>query len=156
MSDDLGNSLAFQGMKSCGRLVVSCLLLVACASNTTVPETTGPPSPDTTAAPTTTAPSSTSTPSPTTTDHEEEVLEIVLEIGVPVGGVVEIEVGVGDEVKFMVISDQDDELHVHGFDHYIELVANEPKLVSFVAEAPGVFEVESHRRQRLVAEVIVR
>lgn len=136
-------------MKSVQSLAVLCLALVACGPTATTPETT------TTDAglPTTTAPALETT---TTSVPESELLEILLEDGAPIDGVVRIEVEVGDMVEFRITSDHDDELHVHGFDHYIDLPANETVEVSFVAEAPGIFEIESHRRHRLVAELVVQ
>lgn len=138
--------------------LVLVLAVVACSSEpvatiTTVLTTTSllGTQPSTSAAATT----STILPS-TTTTSTAELLEIVLDNGQPVGGAVTLEVRVGDQVEFIVVSNQDDELHVHGFDHYFELVANQPKLVSFDAAAHGIFDIETHRRHRLVVELVVR
>lgn len=117
-------------MKPVQWLAALCLVLVACSPS--------------------------STPADTTVTTPDGLIEIVLENGEPVGGAVTLEVEVGGLVEFRITSDHDDELHVHGLDHYFELPAGEPVKVSFIAEAPGVFEIEGHHRHLLVVELVVR
>jgi hypothetical protein len=51
---------------------------------------------------------------------------------------------VGKEVKFLVYTNQADELHVHGIDQTIALPANETTLVTIATPQVGVYEMELH------------
>ncbi|MFP5320805.1 MAG: hypothetical protein ACLGIC_03060 [Acidimicrobiia bacterium] len=53
-------------------------------------------------------------------------------------------VSVGDTVALVITSDVADEVHVHGYDLYADLVPGEAAVVEFTADIPGVFEVELH------------
>lgn len=55
-----------------------------------------------------------------------------------------VEVPLGSTVRLTVTSDAADEAHVHGYDHTLDLAPGEPATVEFVADIPGVFEVELH------------
>jgi hypothetical protein len=50
----------------------------------------------------------------------------------------------GRTVRIIVISDVNDELHVHGYDLPAELTAGRPAVVEFTADQAGRFEVETH------------
>lgn len=91
-------------------------------------------SPEEEAAPTATAPSA----PPPAAD------EIVLRGGKPEGGVQRIEVEKGDTVRLLVSSDQADELHLHGYDITRRAAPGKPARFRLVANAEGVFELESH------------
>jgi hypothetical protein len=54
----------------------------------------------------------------------------------------EFEVPLGERVEIAVTSDQDNEIHVHGYDVFKMVPAGETVRVSFTADIPGVFEVE--------------
>lgn len=72
-------------------------------------------------------------------------LEIDVEIaGGVVAGPEVFGVGLNDTVDIWVRSDVDDEIHIHGYDLYFDLEAGVPTNLSFLADAPGVFEVEVH------------
>lgn len=75
--------------------------------------------------------------------------------GEPVDGVTELTFKKGDEVSFEVESDIDEEVHVHGYDIEKELVAGKPTLISFPADIEGVFEIEVHGTEALIAELTV-
>jgi plastocyanin len=78
----------------------------------------------------------------------------------PAGGVVEIKVEIsggrivprpsvhkvakGRTVRIMVTSDENDELHVHGYDREVKLKAGRSATVEFTADQAGRFEVETH------------
>ena len=51
-------------------------------------------------------------------------------------------IAVGDTVEITVHSDVADLVHVHGYDLFLELDAGEMDTVRFVADIPGIFEVE--------------
>lgn len=73
-----------------------------------------------------------------------EPVEIELEGGEPVGGVETIEAELGDTIRFTVISDAPDEIHVHGFEITEQVAPDEPAEFSFPAEIEGIYEVEAH------------
>ena len=51
----------------------------------------------------------------------------------------------GDDVVLNVLSDRDDELHLHGYDLSMDLKAGQSARLSFRAEHSGRFEAELHR-----------
>src|SRR6266540_869636 len=55
-----------------------------------------------------------------------------------------------------ILSDSDDEVHVHGYDKEAELKAGTPTKVSFTADVPGVFEVELHHSELELCELQVQ
>jgi hypothetical protein len=52
------------------------------------------------------------------------------------------EVAVGEVVLIRVTADETDQIHVHGYDVYGEVMPGMPAEVRFTADIPGVFEVE--------------
>jgi plastocyanin len=50
----------------------------------------------------------------------------------------------GSQVRLVVTSDVDDEVHVHGYDIEKELSAGQPTTLEFTADQTGLFEVETH------------
>ena len=53
-----------------------------------------------------------------------------------------VEITLGETVRLVILSDSDDELHVHGYDLKRPLIAGKELTLEFVADIPGVFEVE--------------
>ena len=53
-----------------------------------------------------------------------------------------VEVALGETVRLVILSDSNDELHVHGYDLKRPLTAGDELTLEFVADIPGVFEVE--------------
>ena len=53
-----------------------------------------------------------------------------------------VEVALGETVRLVILSDSNDELHVHGYDLKRPLTAGKELTLEFVADIPGVFEVE--------------
>ena len=62
--------------------------------------------------------------------------------GQPAGGVQKLEVNEGDNIRFVVKSDVDDEVHVHGFDVSEPVGPGKPAKFDFKAGFTGVFEIE--------------
>ena len=88
--------------------------------------------------------------------EEPDVPEIEIRNGEPVGGVKEIEVVEGEELRVNVTTDAADELHLHGFDVYLDVVPGKTnKLVLDNADIPGVLELESHSTGALIAQISV-
>jgi hypothetical protein len=75
--------------------------------------------------------------------------------GAPVGGIAEIEVEAGEEVRFQVRSPVADEVHVHGYDIEKEVPAGGTATIDFPAELEGIFEVELHHSEEQIAELRV-
>ena len=71
------------------------------------------------------------------------------------GGVVEANASIGDLVEIQVVSEVDDQLHVHGYDHHTDLAAGDSATLRFEAEIPGVFEVELEGSGHQVIELTV-
>jgi len=105
------------------------------SSTSTIPivTTTAAAVASTTAAPTTTViASTTSTIQP---------IDVTVQAGEVVGPE-RFSFVIGDQVSVWVISDRDDEIHVHGYDRYFETLAGVPVEVALTADVPGIFEVE--------------
>lgn len=75
--------------------------------------------------------------------------------GEPVGGEARIEARAGDEVTIEVTVDEPQELHLHGYDLEQEAAPGAPAVFRFTADLEGVFELESHALERVVAKVVV-
>jgi hypothetical protein len=103
------------------------------------PTVTETPTPsETSTASETESPTETSSPSPTPDAVE---IEVEVEDG-EVQGPGDVEVQQGERVRLVVEADVSDEVHVHGYDLFAEVTPNEPAVIVFRADAPGVFEVE--------------
>lgn len=53
-----------------------------------------------------------------------------------------VPVPLGNTVRLVVTSDVGDEIHVHGYDLSTDVEAGGTAVVEFVADVPGIFEVE--------------
>ena len=93
-------------------------------------------------------------------DHEREPDPDVVEIEVEVEdgnveGPGDVEVQQGERVRLVVEADVSDEVHVHGYDLLAEVSPDEPAVIVFRANAPGVFEVELEGAGLLLLELTV-
>ena len=87
---------------------------------------------------------------------EPAVPEIEIKGGEPVGGVAAIEVPVGSELRVNITTDAPDELHLHTYDVYLDIVPGKTnELVVENADIEGVIELESHTTGALIAEISV-
>ncbi len=75
--------------------------------------------------------------------------------GEPVGEPQEISLEQGDMARIEVRSDQPGELHIHGYDKYLDLEAGKPARTRFKADLEGIFEVENHDTAAQIAELRV-
>ena len=117
----------------------------AATTATTAPEppattTSTAAEPGTASGPATTVTSSTTA---SVTSTIPPVIDVELSNGEVTGPEV-FEVALGDRVDLWVVSDIDDEMHVHGYDIFVDLEAGVPFNLGFVADVPGVFAVEVH------------
>jgi heme/copper-type cytochrome/quinol oxidase subunit 2 len=83
------------------------------------------------------------------------VTQIKVEGGKPVGGIKEIDVNKGDQVRFVVTSDVGDEIHVHGYDFMKDVKPGGKVSFSFPAKIDGEFEVELESRAEQIAKLVV-
>lgn len=65
-------------------------------------------------------------------------------------------VTLNSRVRLIVTSDAADEVHIHGVDEYVDLVAGETATHDFVASIPGTFEVELHEAGDLLFSLQVQ
>jgi hypothetical protein len=75
--------------------------------------------------------------------------------GEPVGGVRELKVDKGDEVRFAVTADESEEVHVHGYDLFEAVRPGKPASLRFDADIEGIFEVELEGSHTPIAELRV-
>jgi heme/copper-type cytochrome/quinol oxidase subunit 2 len=148
-------------------LVVPALLLAACgggsvASTATVAlSSTAPPTTTTTAVPSPvgSAPATTTTVSEPSTTTEAvsagEVIEVIVDGSGIVTGGGRVSVELGDEITLSVTSEVADEVHVHGFDLSLDLEPGITGELTFVADVPGVFEIELERSRVVLVDLEV-
>jgi len=66
--------------------------------------------------------------------------------------ITDIEVKKGDQVRFVVRSDEPDSIHVHGYDIEKDVAPGKPARFSFPATIEGIFEIESHEAEHAGVE----
>jgi hypothetical protein len=120
---------------------VVAVLVIACGDGATT-TTTAPPAVTTT---TVTLETTTTAETPSTTVSAPTTTTQAVDVTV-VGGVVDgpdlFEYNVGDQVEIVVLTDVADEVHVHGYDVMFDAEPGVPVVISFEADAQGIFEVE--------------
>jgi len=81
---------------------------------------------------------------------------IVLEVidGDLVGGSRQEDVSIGDSVEVIVSGDSDEQIHIHGYDLYVDLVDGSGS-TEFDALIPGTFEIELEGSGRLLIRMTV-
>lgn len=123
---------------------------------------TAPPAPSTTtgasSAPTSTttavAHTTTTVPSTTVADPAGVVIDLTITDGSVEGGVRREPVRIGETVTLRVSGNTSGEVHIHGYDLYIDLDDGRGQLM-FEASIPGVFEVELEGTHTLVLQMEV-
>jgi len=81
--------------------------------------------------------------------------EIRIADGGPVGRARTVSVESGDTVRLAFRSDATGEVHIHGYDRYVDLKAGRTVRTRFPAELEGIFEVEDHGSGALLAKLRV-
>lgn len=71
------------------------------------------------------------------------------------GGVRKLTSRQGDQVRFRVRSDADDQVHVHGYNIERALKAGQPQTIAFRATINGVFEIELHHANVQIGQLTV-
>lgn len=147
------------GLVSVAVLVAS---LASCGDDTAdTTVNTSPPPVTTTIAPpatTTTAAPATTTAAPTTTTTTEAATGVQIEITVTADGIDgedRYQVPVGEEVTITVVADLVEEVHVHGYDLSADIAPGSPGVITFIADIPGIFEVELEVSHQPLFELVV-
>jgi hypothetical protein len=91
----------------------------------------------------------------TTTAAKPAVPVIKVRGAKPVGGIKDITVNKGDQVRFVVDSDVGDEIHVHGYDFHKDVAAGGRVAFNFKATIDGVFVIELESRSEQIASLKV-
>jgi hypothetical protein len=111
---------------------------------------------DGTSASTTPAPAATITTPDVSTDDQPVSggsLEVIVQVGVDdagtLGSRVE-QVPVGSDVVLRLLSESDEEYHLHGYDLSKRVAAGVEAVIRFTADQPGRFEVESHTTEQVL------
>ena len=90
----------------------------------------------------------TETPEPTPTPRPNPPL-------LQAGEVARLRFTEGETVRFRARSDAAEEIHVHGYDRYVQLPAGETVTESFEADITGIFEIELHGSGEVIAQLRV-
>lgn len=139
-------------------MVVMALVVAGCGGGDGDPASspTGSPSPAETASPATDPADGPASPTPAESTGEQPAdveAAVTVDDGQVVGGVERISIEVGETVALRVASDVADTVHVHGYDLHASVASDEPAVVRFTADIPGVFDVELEQRGLLIAEL---
>lgn len=62
----------------------------------------------------------------------------------------------GEEIEVVVSADVSDEVHVHGYDHKADVGPDMTAVITFVADLPGIYEVELEDARKVLFELEVR
>ena len=143
------------------------LMLAACGDAAPLVSTSELPAPPSTTAPvagttivaTTAGPETTPPPRTTMQTTSAPRADAIIDVQV-IGGEVTApdrpEVDVGSTVLLVVTADVTDEVHVHGYDYFLDLTPGATVDVTFVADIPGIFEIELEGSGLLLFELVVR
>ena len=106
-----------------------------------------------TSAPATTSTTTSVAPSTTATASGVSIDVVVTDDGIDAEE--RYDVPLGEEVTITVTSTFADEVHVHSYDLFAELEPDMPGRITFVADVPGVFEVELENAGVPLFELVV-
>jgi hypothetical protein len=103
-----------------------------------------------TATPSATATEDGATPTPTPTPTPKPKPPLL-----QAGKVTKLRFEEGETVRFRARSEQAEEIHVHGYDRYVDLPAGKTVTESFKASITGIFEIELHGSGEQIGELRV-
>ena len=92
--------------------------------------------------------------SPSADPGADTVIALEVVDGDVVGGSRQANIDLGDSVEVVVSGNSDDQVHVHGYDLYVDLVEGAGS-TSFDALIPGTFEIELEGSGRLLVRMTV-
>jgi hypothetical protein len=139
---------------SCGGVLVVAALLAGCAGTDAGDDAASAPT--VTVSPPRGAEPIAPTPLPTPTEDAALVVNVTVTDGEVTGDTGRVEVPLGMRVRLTVVADSADEIHVHGFDLREPVAPGQPSVVEFVADRPGVFEVELHDAGQVLTRLQVQ
>ena len=84
-----------------------------------------------------------------------EIETIEIRAGEPVGGARTITAEKGDTLRLAFASDEKAEVHIHGFDRYVDVGPGRNGRVTFKANLEGIFEIENHDTETELATLEV-
>jgi hypothetical protein len=67
-----------------------------------------------------------------------------------------VEVALGATVRIVVGSDVPDEVHLHGYDLVAPVSPDQDAVIEFVAEQPGLYELETHEQGLVLLQLQVQ
>ena len=135
--------------------VVALAVLVACGGGDDDSPTVAGGQSSTTPAPAATTPTTTGGGAATTTTAGT-VLAVTVRGGSVADGAARQRATLNQPVTVRVTSDVADEVHVHGYNKTVAVAAGRTAEVTFVANIPGVFEVEFEKSGKLLFTMEVR
>ena len=74
----------------------------------------------------------------------------------PVGEPATLRFERGETIRLRFTSDVAEEVHIHGFDRYVQVPAGKAKTERFEANLEGIFEVEAHSTGEILAKLEIR
>jgi hypothetical protein len=131
---------------------VAVLTLAACSDDASTGSGATDPAPATTAA--TTAPPMSTDDQPVAGGEHEIIVQIGVDDAATLGSRVE-QVPAGSDVVLRLLSESDEDYHVHGFDLEKRVAAGVEAVFRFTADTPGRFDVESHTTEQVLLVIDV-
>ncbi len=132
-------------------MLVATLVLTGCGTDE--PSAAAPPpsdAPAPSAVPTAVTPTE---PEPEVEPDDAQVIAITVVGGEVSGDTGRVEVAMGARVRLTVTADTADEIHVHGFELFEDVSPGQASQLEFVADRPGVFEVELHDSRQVLTRL---
>ncbi len=132
-------------------MLVATLVLTGCGTDE--PSAAAPPpsdAPAPSAVPTAVTPTE---PEPEVEPDDAQVIAITVAGGEVSGDTGRVEVAMGTRVRLTVTADTADEIHVHGFELFEDVSPGQASQLEFVADRPGVFEVELHDSRQVLTRL---
>lgn len=102
------------------------------------------------------------TPTGVTTTPEAEVVRppqsdfVVIVVKKTISGGGRKTVKLGKTVRIQVIADARDEVHLHGYDKKVKVAPGKPGNLTFVANTPGIFEVELESKGLKLLDLVIK
>ena len=85
-----------------------------------------------------------------------KIIDLTVADGKVSGDTGRVPVELGSRVRVVITSDTTDEIHVHGYDLHEDTAPGRPSTLEFVADQPGVFEVELEESRVLLTRLQVQ
>lgn len=138
-------------------VAAAALLLGGCGTEPApAPDTGAPAAPSAGAAPGAQAPpSAAAQPPDAAAQPASRTVQLSYSGGQAGGDTGRVQVPLGSTVSLQVSGDTAEEVHVHGYDRYLDVPAGGTATLTLVADIPGVFEVELHDQGVLLTQLQV-